>query len=139
MTTELELVLDSIPRSETGGLSLLEAVRFRIGDTDEQLTDRQLTDRQIEYELELASDDVLLAAWRCAMRLVAKYSVRVTKKVGDLSINYSDLASQYRSLASDLWEEHMMSGIVIPAVGQIAETYPASFETSDVGGSAWGD
>jgi len=120
----------------------LESVRYKIGDTDSD--NPQLTDEEIEYELAEANSSILLAAARCASALAARYARKVTKKIGDRSINYSDLAAQYRSLAADLESQHQQgaySGYSVPDIGKVAdvENYPVTFEPSDVGQPAWGE
>jgi hypothetical protein len=110
----------------------LEAVRFRIADTD---SDRPLlTDEEIEYELAEADDDVLLAALGCAEALIARGSHKVTKKIGQMSINYSDLVAQYTALAASLQSKIGRSDtdLAVPASGKVADAqnYPAELETT---------
>jgi len=117
----------------------LEAVRFRIADTD---SDRPLlTDEEIEYELAEANDDVLLAALGCAEALVARGSHKVTKKIGAMSINYSDLTAQYSALAASLEAKINRTDLsyTVPTVGAIADKaqYPDVLEPTDVLALEW--
>jgi len=117
----------------------LEAVRFRLQDTDE---DRPLlTDEEIEFELAEASDDVLAATLACAEALVARGSHKVTKKIGDRQIDYSNLISQYQSLANTLRDKIQRGdfGYTIPEAGKVADTenYPIAFEPTDIAPQDW--
>lgn len=116
--------------------SSLEAVRFRIADTDE---DRPLlSDEEIEFELSEADDDVLAASLACAEALLAKGAHRVTKKIGDRSINYSDLTGQYEKLVAVLQSKIQRGDFsyTVPSTGFVADTvyYPRAFETTDLAG-----
>ena len=119
--------------------SELEAVRLKIGDTDSDF--QQLSDEEIEYELTEANGSILLASSRCASSLAAKYSRKVTKKIGGMSINYSDLAEQYRKLAADLLEQYNSIGyaVTVPEVGKVADAanYPKEFEHTDLAAPEW--
>lgn len=119
--------------------SNLEAVRFRIADTD---SDRPLlTDEEIEYELAEAGDDVLQAALSCAEALAARGSHKVTKKIGAMTINYSDLTAQYACLVEVLREKIQRGDMAFsaPEIGKVAdaENYPVEFEPTDIGGPDW--
>lgn len=110
----------------------LEAVRYRIADTD---SDRPLLkDEEIEYELAEADDDVLLAALGCAEALIARGSHKVTKKIGQMTINYSDLVTQYTALAASLQSKIGRSDmdLAVPASGKVADSQncPAELETT---------
>lgn len=119
----------------------VDAVRYRIQDTDE---DRPLiTDEEIEYELDEADDDILQAALSCAEVLVARGAHKVTKKINNRQINYSDLTAQYRALVDTLREKIARSEVgsyTIPsAAADIADRqtadseYPVELEHTDLG------
>jgi hypothetical protein len=119
----------------------LEAVRFRIADTD---SDRPLlTDEEIEYELAEAGDDVLLASLGCAEALIAKGSHKVTKKIGQMSINYSDLVGQYTALAASLQSKIGREDMTfsVPEAGKVADAlnYPDALDTSVTEDLDWKD
>jgi hypothetical protein len=119
----------------------LEAVRYRIQDTD---SDRPLlTDEEIEYELAEASDDVLLASLGCAEALVARGSHKVTKKIGAMTINYSDLVAQYTSLVSSLQSKIGREDLDFspPVAGKVADAqnYPDALDTSVIEDLDWKD
>lgn len=80
--------------------SNLDKVRFLIGDTD--TTDQQLSDEEITSMLADNSDNPYAAAIACAEGLVSKFSRKVQKSVGDLSISYGETANNYRTLLGDL-------------------------------------
>lgn len=113
-----------------------EAVRFLIQDVDD--TRQLLQDEEIEYLLAEASDDVLAASLACAEALLAKGAHRVTKKIGDRSINYSDLTGQYERLITVLQSKTQRGdfSFTVPSTGFVADTvyYPRQFETTDLVG-----
>jgi len=80
--------------------STLDKVRWLIGDTD--TSDQQLSDEEINAALVVSGDDPYTAAISCVEALIAKYSRKVTKSMGDLSINYGDIVANYRSLLGDI-------------------------------------
>lgn len=76
-----------------------DQVRFLIGDTD---TDDQLVQ---DGEIAFAIDNQInlkLAAALCLRALAAKFSRDVTRKVGDVSTNCSDLAKAFKDRADEL-------------------------------------
>lgn len=121
--------------------SNLEAVRYRIQDTN---SDRPLlSDEEIEYELEEANEDILAASLACAETLVARGSHKITKKIGDRQINYSDLTGQYAKLVEVLQAKIQRgdNSFTVPTVGAVADVanYPKEFEPTDVAGPDWDD
>ena len=80
--------------------STLDKVRFLIGDTD--IDDRQLSDLEINAILADNASEPYATAITCVEGLISKYSRRVTKSVGDLSISYSEILSNYRELLAGL-------------------------------------
>ena len=75
-------------------------VRLAIGDTDS--TDQQLQDGEIDYYLSIANNAIYPAASLAARGLQAKYSRKANTTIESVSINYSDLAKHYASLAIQL-------------------------------------
>ncbi len=120
--------------------SALDAVRYRLQDTDE---DRPLLeDEEIEYELTEADNDVLQAALSCAEALIARGSHMVTKKIsGEMTINYSDLTSQYVQLVEILQIKIRKEDLsfILPSIKKVkdSDNYPVIFEPADVTGSMW--
>ena len=120
--------------------SSTDAVRYKIQDTDE---DRPLLlDEEIEYELSESDDDVFRAALSCAEVLLARGAHKVTKKINNRQINYSDLAEQYRVLVESLQAKIARSDLgsyTIPSVAadiadrQTADaSYPVELEHTDL-------
>jgi len=113
-----------------------EKVRYHIQDTDSSRP--LLTDAEIAYELNLAGGDVLLAALGCARTLVARGSHKVTKKIGDRQIDYSDLTAQYQSLVAALEERISRADMAstVPDAGEKTadSKYPAALEHTDLAG-----
>jgi hypothetical protein len=125
----------------TGPNTAAEKVRYHIQDTDSGRP--LLTDAEIAYELVEAGNDVLQAALACAETLVARGSHKVTKKIGDRQINYSDLVAQYQALAATL-QARIQRGdfsYTAPEAGQVADSanYPKEFEHTDLEGPDWDD
>jgi hypothetical protein len=124
----------------------LDFVRDKIGDVDEDAW--ILTDEEIEAEITAVSVP-LLAASNCARKIGSRYSRRVTKKIGELTINYSDLAKQYLALAEELKAEYQATldlaalTIIMPSVGKvrdsIAANYPSYQKSTDLERQDWGD
>ena len=80
--------------------SILDKVQFLIGDTDSD--DRQLSDLEINSVLADNADEPYATSIACIEGLISKFSRRVTKSVGDLSISYSEILKNYRDLLSGL-------------------------------------
>jgi hypothetical protein len=76
-----------------------DAVRFLVGDTCE--TDQLLQDAEVEYAIAQQPSNELAAAY-LLRALAAKFSRMVTNKVGDVSVNCSDLAKAYADRANEL-------------------------------------
>ena len=116
-----------------------EAVRFLIQDVDD--TRQLLQDEEIEYLLSEADDDVLAASLACAEALLAKGAHRVTKKIGDRSINYSDLTGQYEKLVAVLQAKIRRGdySYTVPIIGTVADAtnYPPEFDPTDIAGPDW--
>lgn len=85
-----------------------DAVRFYIQDTDS--ANPQIYDAEIDMLLAQFGSP-LYAAAQAARSLGAKYARKVSKRVGDLSINYGDIAKNYSSLADELQQQAEQTGI----------------------------
>lgn len=91
-----------------------DAVRHWVGDTDP--TNQQLTDPEVDYTLSQFPSP-LLAAAQCARTLAGRYARKVNKRVGDLSISYSDLSKNFYALAASLQTQGEQSGVTLYAGG----------------------
>jgi len=100
----------------------IDYVRDKIQDTDE--TDPLLSDESIQAEIDAVGK--FLAAARCARKIAARFSRKVTKSIGSRSIQNSNLAKQYFALASEL-EAEANAGIGAPTV--YCETIEAEVES----------
>lgn len=106
--------------------STLEEVRFLIGDTD--TTDQQLSDEEINYLIAKHITAYATAIHAC-LALVAKYSRKVDKSVGDLRIGYSKLRDHYASLAKSLRVQAVaVEGAATPYAGGLSEDDKDSYE-----------
>jgi hypothetical protein len=76
-----------------------DGVRFLVGDTCED--DQLLQDEEIAYAVAQQTTLELAAAY-CLRALAAKFSRKVTHKIGDVSVNCSDLAKAYADRADEL-------------------------------------
>ncbi len=84
-----------------------DAVRFLIQDVDE--ASPLVSDEEIAYTLTLCGSP-LTAAIRCLKALVVRYSQLANKSVGDLSIDYTARAQNFRMLAKDLEKDLVTEG-----------------------------
>jgi len=92
----------------------LDAVRFKIGDTDS--TDEQLSDEEINYLL-TSTGSVDRAAIAAARSLLAKYSRLCDQRTGDISISYSQRRDSYAALVRQL----QLGMIPTPYAGGISD------------------
>lgn len=86
-----------------------DAVRFRIGDTNE--SDWQLQDEEIDYLL--VDTPVALAAVRACKALAAHYARQVDKSVDGFRLSASQRQQHYLDLAKTISQE---AGLDVPAV-----------------------
>jgi hypothetical protein len=86
-----------------------DAVRFYIGDTESSA--QILMDAEIDQTLTIYPN-AFLAAAQCARTIAGRYSRKISKRVGDLSISYSDLAKQFFTLADELAAQGNTMGVV---------------------------
>ena len=96
----------------------LDYVRFLIGDTD--TTSEQLSDDEINALVTMYGSAINAASY-AADSLYAKYARKVNKKIGDLSIDYSDLAKHYKDLATTLRRQASIR-LAAPYAGGISKT-----------------
>jgi len=103
-----------------------------IGDTN--TNDQLLTDEIIEAALS-STGGILFAASRCATMIAAKFSRRVSKSIGDRSIQLQQLSQNYRQLAADLMleakRESSRSSRRIAHKSWHKREYPAAYEHCD--------
>lgn len=101
------------------GASEKDKVRFWVQDTG--TNDKWfVADEDIDYVLTIYANPILAAA-QVARALSAQFSQKVSKRVADLSINYSDKARQYLDLADELERQGSIGGAV-PYSGGISHS-----------------
>ena len=98
--------------------SLLDEVRFLIGDTDS--TDQLLQDAEIRYALAAEASSAIKGAIRVARALVMKFGRKASLSVGDLSIQYGQRADTFQTLVLDLESQLTLYSPVAPFVGGIS-------------------
>jgi len=99
--------------------SPLDKVRFLIQDTD--TTDQQLSDQEITAMLNDSGNNAYVAAISCVQALIAKYTRRADKNVGDLHISYSQIAKGYKDLLSQIRQQATIyGGLCTPYAGGIS-------------------
>lgn len=81
----------------------IDAVRFRIGDTDEEA--EEVTDVEIQFLLDLNGDDTGRAALQAVRSLAAKYAKKRDRSVGPIAISYDGQFQRWLQLAESLKEE----------------------------------
>ena len=89
---------------------------MQIGDTD--TNDQQLTDEEIQFFID-TEQTIFMAAYRCALSLVAEYARKVDKEMGDLRILASQRHRHYLRLANQLRQKNVPA---IPSAGGIYQT-----------------
>lgn len=95
-----------------------DKVRFLVGDTD--FEDQQIQDEEIGFALD-QEGNYRSAAAVIAESLAAKYARLVDKSVGDLSISYSQRATQFAEVAKKLRSGASIS-LAMPYAGGISVT-----------------
>lgn len=94
----------------------LNSVRLLVGDTD--TLDQQKENEEITFALAENGNNVYYAGAWIARAIASKYSRQVNTEIsGALKADYSDLASQYKTLADSLEYQGKTSGA---AVGVLA-------------------
>lgn len=89
----------------------LDYCRDKIGDVLEDAP--LLTDEEIQTEID-DCDSRLIACARCARKIAARFSRKVSFTIGRKSKQNSDLAKQYYSLAESLEQEAMNGTTLAP-------------------------
>lgn len=79
-----------------------DEVRLLLGDTDPD--NPRLSDAEITWLLGKYEEPVR-AAYQGALRLLARFSGKVSKQIGPSSVDYSGLVEQYRALLKTLAEQ----------------------------------
>jgi hypothetical protein len=92
-------------------------VRFIIGDTAEPF---RLTDAEINYLLGANSDNIYVTAYYGAISIATSASNKATKTVGSLTINYSEIATQYGDRAKMIKDTYLKSMAAPFAGGWVA-------------------
>lgn len=92
--------------------SLLDEVRFLIGDTDS--TFPLLQDEEIQYTLTENSDNKYLAAADSCDAIASKFAVEVDNEVADTMSKDGDLYSHYTRLADKLRKKASSKNIKMP-------------------------
>lgn len=105
-----------------------DALRATIGDTDS--LNQLFSDPQLDWLLGQYPSVLFAAAQACRL-LAQRYAAKVSKRVGDLSINYSDLANQYLKMATTLQSEAEQTGTLIYAGGISKSDMAANRENCD--------
>jgi hypothetical protein len=85
-----------------------DQVRFLFGDTD--TTDQLLTDAEVDFTVAEHPDNLFLAAAACADAVASRKTRLANKSVGDLSLTYSQVAQQFKTLAAQLRTRAAMAG-----------------------------
>ena len=105
-----------------------DAVRFWIQDMGPDVW--LVSDQGILFVLQQYTQP-LFAAAQVLRALASQYAQKVTKRVGDLSINYSDKAKQFLALADDLEQQASMNGVMPYGGGVSKSDMRAVAENSD--------
>lgn len=102
--------------------SVLDQARFLAQLTDD--TNQRVTNEELTWLLSENGDDPYAAAAAAASRVAAQYADQADKSVGDLSISYSQRASQFAELAGALEKEKKSNAAfrVAPYAGGISVT-----------------
>lgn len=96
------------------------AVRFLVGDTDS--ADQQIQDEEIDWLLSQNGSDVYQAALAACTSLSARYARRANKTVGNLSIQYSNLAKQYDDQYKRIERQAARHTVPTPYAGGISNS-----------------
>ena len=103
--------------------SLIEAVRFLVGDSPDLATGAQLTDVEIQFALDQASDNTYRAAAICARSLSARFARRGDESFETIDADMSAVSDSYARLARRLEAEARKNGgLGVPLAGGISES-----------------
>jgi len=100
-----------------------DRVRFLIADTTED--DHRVEDEEIDLTLAQTGSDIFFAAAMCCDFLSARFAAKGRRSVGALTIEYSQMASDYAARADSLRE----AGYNRPGTG--AGVYVGGISKSD--------
>ena len=100
----------------------LAKVRLLIGDT--ATADQQMTDEEINFFID-NEQTIYMAAYRCALALVAHYARRVDKEMGDLKLLAAQRHRHYMRLAEQLLKKNVPG---IPSAGGVWQTEKDNLE-----------
>lgn len=102
--------------------SARDEVRFLTADTDSKKA-WTLQDGEVDYAVAKYSDNVLLAAAVCAEAILGKFkAVEQSRKLGDLSVDYTGQFKFYSDLSYTLRQRANLAGVAPYAGGvSIAE------------------
>ena len=106
--------------------STLEKTRFLLQDTDSDTA--ELTDAEINSLLTDNGSNAVRAAIAGCEILIAKYSRKADRSIGDLSISYSQIGGNYRKLLTVLRTRAAMS-VFTPYAGGISVSDKQSNES----------
>lgn len=80
-----------------------DAVRYKIGDTDED--DPLIYDEEITWELIQYGQDIDMASYSSAMAISAKFSRECARQMGRLKVEAEQRAKAYKELAKELYRK----------------------------------
>lgn len=112
-----------------------DAVRMLIGDTDE--SDPQLWDGEVDYLLGQYPQPFDAAVQGC-YAIAARYARKVNRRVGDLSINYSDRQKAYLTMAQQLKSRAVTMGLTIYVGGTSISDMRSVASNTDLAKPAFG-
>lgn len=107
--------------------SPMDAVRFWIQDTASPWL---ASNQEITYVLVNYPNPILAAAQMCRS-IATKFANAVNKRVGDLSINYSDKSKAYLAMAEQFDLQGVMSGLTPYAGGISLSDMQADVQNTD--------
>jgi hypothetical protein len=117
----------------------VDYVRDKLQDIDEDSP--LLSDESIQAEIDAVGK--IMAASRCARKIAARFSRKVTKSIGSRSIQYSNLAGQYWALAKELDAEVSRDRMAfsVPTISRVRDStdMPTSLMHSDIKRADWTD
>jgi hypothetical protein len=117
----------------------IDLIRFLLGDTDS--SNWLMSDEELEGLVSLYGSGYP-AAIQGAKAIAGKYSRLVTKTIGNKSISYSDLATQFWTLAKELEsasKKAQFSSMTQPTISRVSdsENYPERFVHGEEQPVAW--
>lgn len=117
-------------------------VRDLVGDVSGDTDLEFLSDEEIDKELTRASDNVFLAASRCAGKIASRYAISTNFSIGGKSKSKGDIFLHFKQMEKDLkaqYTEARMGSFTAPSAAQIgvirdslASNYPPRQRMSDI-------